>query len=269
VAVAPAVTWAYDWAVEFGLLGPLEVMDGSEVCSLGGPKQRTVLVHLLLRANHEVTQEKLIDEVWGDDPPPTARGSLQSYVSRLRTALGPNRVEGHAGRYVLHAAPDELDASRFEALAREARGRAAGDPAAAALTYRTALGLWRGRVLEDLADEPSLRPEIARLEELRLAATEEWIAAELALGRHRELVATSRRWPAATRSTSGSGDSSWWPSTARAASGRRWTPTGACGRRSPTSSASTPRPSCGACESRSSARTPPSTSWGRPCAATG
>jgi WD40 repeat protein/DNA-binding SARP family transcriptional activator len=175
--------------VEFGLLGPLEVIDGSEVCSLGGPKQRTVLVHLLLRANRAVTQEQLIDEVWGDDPPPTARGSLQSYVSRLRSALGSDRVEGHAGRYVLHAAPEELDAARFEALVGEARRRAPSDPAAAAGTYRTALGLWRGPALEDLADEPSLRPEIVRLEELRLAASEERIAVELALGRHQELVA--------------------------------------------------------------------------------
>ena len=175
--------------MEFGLLGPLEAIDGSEVCSLGGPKQRTVLVHLLLRANRAVTQEQLIDEVWGDDPPPTARGWLQSYISRLRSALGSARLEGKAGKYVLHAAPDELDVARFEALVGEAKRRAAGDPAAAVLTYRTALGLWRGPALEDLADEPSLRPEIARLEELRLAATEEWIAAELALGRHRELVA--------------------------------------------------------------------------------
>jgi WD40 repeat protein/DNA-binding SARP family transcriptional activator len=183
------VTWAYASAVEFGLLGPLEVIDGSEACSLGGPKQRTVLVHLLLRANRAVTQEQLIDEVWGDDPPPTARGSLQSYVSRLRSALGSERLEGHAGRYVLHAAPDELDTARFEALVAEARRRAASDPAAAAATYRTAFGVWRGPALEDLADEPSLRPEVVRLEELRLAATEEWIAAELALGRHRELIA--------------------------------------------------------------------------------
>ena len=183
------MTWAYAWAVEFGLLGPLEVIDGSEACSLGGPKQRTVLVHLLLRANRAVTQEQLIDEVWGDDPPPTARGSLQSYVSRLRSALGSDRLEGHAGRYVLHAAPEELDAARFEALVGEARRRAASDPAAAAGTYRAALGLWRGPALEDLADEPSLRPEVVRLEELRLAASEERIAAELALGRHRELVA--------------------------------------------------------------------------------
>jgi DNA-binding SARP family transcriptional activator len=175
--------------VEFGLLGPLEVIDGSEVCSLGGPKQRTVLVHLLLRANRAVTQEQLIDEVWGDDPPPTARGSLQSYISRLRRALGSARLDGKAGSYVLHAAPEELDVARFEALVGDARRRMASEPAAAVVTYSTALGLWRGPALADLADEPSLRPEIARLEELRLAASEERIEAELTLGRHRELVA--------------------------------------------------------------------------------
>lgn len=135
-----------------------------------------------------MSPERLIDEVWCDDPPPAARSSLQSYVSRLRTAVGSERLEGTAGGYVLHLAPEEVDASRFEALVQEARRQAVTDPAVAVLAYQEAVGLWRGPALEDLADQPSLQPEIARLEELRIAATEEQIAAELALGRHRELV---------------------------------------------------------------------------------
>jgi WD40 repeat protein/DNA-binding SARP family transcriptional activator len=174
--------------VEFGLLGPLLVTGGPEPTALGGPRQRVVLAHLLLRANREVTQDQLIDAVWGDDPPPSARGSLQSYVSRLRSSLGPDRLEGTRGRYVLHAAPDEIDAARFEAMVAQARSAVVGDVSATCRTYREALDLWRGRALQDLADEPSLGPEIARLEELRLAATEDWVDAELALGRHRELV---------------------------------------------------------------------------------
>jgi len=174
--------------VEFRILGRLEVAVGNEVISLGGPRQRTVLAHLLLRRNFPVSQERLIDEVWGEDPPPAARSSLQSYVSHLRSALGPERLGGGSRGYLLKLAPDELDASRFEALVREAGHRAVTDSAAALAGYEEALGLWRGPALDDLAGQSSLQPEIARLEELRLATTEERIAMELALGRHGELV---------------------------------------------------------------------------------
>ena len=174
--------------MEFGLLGPLHITDGAGPMSLGGRRQRVVLAQLLLRANREVTQDQLIHAVWGDEPPPSARGSLQSYVSRLRSSLGADRLEGMRGRYVLHAAPDEIDAARFEAMVARAGTSVVGDPSATSRAYREALDLWRGGALQDLADEPSLAPDVARLEELRLTATEDWADAELALGRHRELV---------------------------------------------------------------------------------
>lgn len=174
--------------MEVRILGRLEVLNGAEAVSLGGPRQRTVLAHLLLRRNRPISQERLIDEVWGEDPPPAARSSLQSYVSHLRNALGSDRLEGGAGGYRLTLAPEELDAARFEVLVRGAERQAAHDSAAALALYQEALGLWRGPALDDLANQPSLQPEIARLEELQLAAIEERIAVELALGRHGELV---------------------------------------------------------------------------------
>jgi DNA-binding SARP family transcriptional activator len=174
--------------VEIRILGPLEVLDEKGRVSLGGPKQRTVLAHLTLRANQLVSAERLIDEVWGDDPPEAAKSSLQSYVSHLRDALGSDRLEGRSGGYVLHAAPEEIDAFRFDTLLEEAKRAAATDPAAAVGAYEEALALWRGGAFEDLGSEPSLRAEVARLEELRMAAIEQRVAGELALGRHAEVV---------------------------------------------------------------------------------
>ena len=174
--------------MEFRLLGPLEVSEGGRARAIGGPKQRTVLVHLILRSNHVVPPERLIEQIWGADPPPAARSTLRGYLSHLRRALAPGRLEHRSGGYVLHADPSSIDALRFEALVAEARARATEDPAAAARGFASALQLWRGPALDDLADQPSLQPEIARLQELRLAATEERLGAELDLGRHRELI---------------------------------------------------------------------------------
>lgn len=179
--------------MEFRILGHLDVDDGSDVVPLGGPRQRLVLAHLLLRKNRTISQEQLIDDVWGENPPPAARNSLHSYVSHLRSALGPGRLEGGVGGYELHVAADELDADRFERLVQEAGRKAATDSAAAISVYEEALGLWRGPALDDLSGQPSLQPEIARLEELRLTATEERLAAELAVGRHRQLVPELQR----------------------------------------------------------------------------
>src|SRR5262245_50098434 len=175
--------------MEFRLLGPLEVSEGGRARSIGGPKQRTVLVHLILRANHVVPPERLVEEVWGGDPPPAVRSTLRSYLSHLRSALAPGQLERRSGGYVLHADRSSIDALRFEGLMAEARAAAPDDPAAAARCFASALQLWRGPALDDLSDQPSLQPEIARLEELRLAATEERLGAELDLGRHRELIA--------------------------------------------------------------------------------
>jgi DNA-binding SARP family transcriptional activator/ABC-type oligopeptide transport system substrate-binding subunit len=174
--------------VQYRVLGPLEVLDDARPIPLGGPKQRLVLAHLLVRANEVVPAERLIDEIWGDEPPEAARNVLSSYVSRLRAALGKGRIESRTGSYVLRVEPEAVDALRFEALLGEARALLPADPAAAATKLEKALALWRGPALADLAAEPSLRAEIARLEELRLAATEQRIAAELALGRHTAVI---------------------------------------------------------------------------------
>jgi DNA-binding SARP family transcriptional activator/ABC-type glycerol-3-phosphate transport system substrate-binding protein len=174
--------------VQFRLLGPLEVLRGDEAVPLGGPKQRIVLAHLLLHANSVVTVERLIDALWGEEPPATARNTLQTHVKNLRRAIGAGRIRRASAGYLLEVGPDEVDLLRFEAWVEEARRRMPGDVAGAANALRKAVALWRGRPLDDLADTSSLRPDMARLEELRMAATEERIDAELALGRHRELV---------------------------------------------------------------------------------
>jgi WD40 repeat protein/serine/threonine protein kinase len=174
--------------MEFRVLGPLDVASDNGPVALGGSKQRAVLAHLVLRANALVPAERLIDDVWGDEPPAAARNVLQSYVSRLRKVVGAERLERRPGGYVLHADPSTIDARRFEALVQDARRSAISDPGAAARLYREADALWRGPALDDLADQPSLRPQIAHLEELRLVAVEERVVAELSLGRHAELV---------------------------------------------------------------------------------
>jgi DNA-binding SARP family transcriptional activator len=174
--------------MEFRILGPLEVADGDGLRPLGGPKQGTVLANLVLRVNQIVDSDRLIGEVWGDEPPPAVRSTLRGYVSHLRKALGPGLVEHSSGGYVLRVERSAIDAVRFEALVAEGRAVMSADAAAAARSFEQALGLWRGTALGDLADQVSLQPEIARLEELRLAALEDRITAELELGRNRELV---------------------------------------------------------------------------------
>ena len=163
-------------------------MDGGNPIPLGGPKQRTVLVHLLLRPEQLVPADRLIDELWGEEPPDAARNVLQTYVSHLRNALGRDRLEGRSRGYVLRVDRSEIDAFRFEALVEKARKLTATDAAAAVRLYGDALALWRAPALDDLADQPSLRTEITRLGELRMAATEERLDAELELGRHAELI---------------------------------------------------------------------------------
>jgi DNA-binding SARP family transcriptional activator len=184
-------------ATEFGLLGPLRVLRSGTSLPLGGPRQRAVLALLLIEANRVVPLDRLVDEVWGDDPPDGAVTSVQTYVFHLRRALEPDRARGSAaevlvtrGRgYALLVEPGATDAVRFEASVR--KGRAALDEgryADAAGTLRGALGLWRGSVLEDLGDYGFVRREATRLEEVRLAALEARLEADLALGRHEAVV---------------------------------------------------------------------------------
>jgi DNA-binding SARP family transcriptional activator/class 3 adenylate cyclase len=185
-------------AVQFRILGPLEVLgDDGQPLVLGGAKQRALLAVLLLHAGAVVSTDRLIDELWGEDPPVTARGVLQVYVANLRKVLEPNRARRAAGGvlrtqppgYLIEPDPEQLDLARFERLTTEGRaGLAAGDPAQAARLLRDAVGLWRGPALADLALEPFAQVEITRLEEQRLAALEDRVDADLACGHHTQLI---------------------------------------------------------------------------------
>jgi DNA-binding SARP family transcriptional activator/WD40 repeat protein len=172
----------YGRRVQFRVLGPLEVDAGDGPIPLGGPKQRAVLANLLVRANQVVPADTLIDALWGDDSPDKARNTLQTYVSNLRRPLGDSRLQGRPPGYVLHLDPIELDADRFDSLVREARKTLPVDPMVAASMLEDALGMWRGPALADLADQPSLLAESARLDDLRLDAQQARCEALLACG---------------------------------------------------------------------------------------
>ena len=171
--------------MKYRLLGPLEVQEGDGTLPLGGAKQRAVLALLLLSANRVVARERLIDELWGDQPPETAVTTLQVYVSRLRKLLPERVLLSRPPGYVLSIEPDEFDLLRFESLVTEARK---ADLEHASQLLREALGLWRGPALAEFGGEPFGRLEAGRLEDLRLVALEERIEADLALGRHADLV---------------------------------------------------------------------------------
>jgi WD40 repeat protein/DNA-binding SARP family transcriptional activator len=174
--------------MEIRCLGPLGVVEAGRQRSLGGPKQRLVLAHLLIRANHVVPVDRLIAEVWDGDPPRAARGSVQSYVSHLRRVLGADRITGDGHGYALRVEPSEVDRLGFETLAAKGQQLRATDPAQAAAVLREALELWRGPPFADLADAASLQPEITRLEELRLAVVEDRVGADLDAGAARDVV---------------------------------------------------------------------------------
>src|SRR5215218_6454960 len=166
----------------FRILGPLEVEMGGDTVPLGGPKQRAVLAHLVLRANQLVPAETLIDQVWPEEPPEKARNVIQTYVSHLRKALGRDRIESHGPGYRLRLDPSESDAAQFDTLMRDARKSLPVDPNVAVAALEDALALWRGPALADLADQSSLLAEAARLDELRLEAQETRIEGLLAAG---------------------------------------------------------------------------------------
>jgi DNA-binding SARP family transcriptional activator len=176
--------------MRFGILGPFEVADdqGREL-ALGGPKQRAVLAILLLHAGEVVLSDRLIEELWGERAPATGAKTLRVYVSNLRKALGAGVLVTRGGGYVLDVADAEVDADRFQMAAAEG-GRAlrAGNPHAAAERLREALRLWRGPPLAEFTYEPFAQGEIARLEELRLAAVADRVDADLAIGDRGGLV---------------------------------------------------------------------------------
>jgi predicted ATPase/DNA-binding SARP family transcriptional activator len=180
--------------MDFRILGPLEALDEGRDVALAGGKQRALLALLLLHANETLSMERLTDELWGESPPATVAKAVQVHISRLRKTLGAGNgaaaaivTRGHG--YQLRLDPDRLDAHHFERLVAEGRRElATGDPNRAAAAFEAALSLWRGAALAGLGDEPFVRREAARLEDLRVAAREDLNEAKLALGRHSELV---------------------------------------------------------------------------------
>ncbi len=162
-------------ALDFRILGPLEVVDDGVELELGAQKHRTLLAVLLVHANEVVSTDQLIEALWEDTPPPRALKALQVYVSQLRKLIGRERLQTKTPGYLLRLAPDELDTARFERLIDE------GQP-------RAALDLWRGRPLADFVYNRFAQTEIARLEELGLSALEARNDEELGAGRHAQLV---------------------------------------------------------------------------------
>ena len=167
--------------MQFEILGPLQVLDAGRPLALGRPKQRAVRAFLLLDAGRVVSLDRLVEEVWGRHSPPQALASVQAYGSHLRRLLDPQRAPGAPATVIVNQAPgyrivvgpEDLDAARFEALAQTGHDLLQQDePARAAETLEEALRLWRGPVLADVGDAPSVQAERARLEDLRLAALE-------------------------------------------------------------------------------------------------
>ena len=180
--------------IEFAILGPLEARRAGEPLKLGGRNQRAVLALLLLQANRVVSIERLAEELYGTDTPVSAVTQVHRQVSELRRVLDAQGasdesvIETRPPGYLIRVDSDGLDLHRFEGLTTRAAGAIGSDPRAAATMLREALSLWRGAPLADLEFEPFAQAPIARLEELRLAAVERRIEAELALAGHAEAV---------------------------------------------------------------------------------
>jgi peptide/nickel transport system substrate-binding protein len=193
--------------MDYRILGPLEVSDDDRPVAVGGEKQRALLAMLLLHAGEVVSADRLIDDLWGERSPAVALNALQVHVSRLRKALDSNgagraqtdeeRDETPSGGvlvtrgrgYLLRVAPGELDLDRFQGMVEEGRqALARGDARRAAEMLRAGLAMWRGPPLADFTFDAFAQAPIAQLEELRLGAVEDRVEADLALGRHEQLV---------------------------------------------------------------------------------
>jgi DNA-binding SARP family transcriptional activator/methylmalonyl-CoA mutase cobalamin-binding subunit len=173
--------------VQFRILGPLEAYSGGRALALGGRKQRALLAILLLHANEVLSADRLVDDLWSGEAPESGVAALQVRVSQLRKSLeaAGERLLTRAPGYMFWLEAGELDLERFERLLAEADD---ADPAQVRERLVEALALWRGAPLADFAYEPFAQAAIGRLEDLRLLAIEKRIDAELALGRHTELV---------------------------------------------------------------------------------
>jgi predicted ATPase/DNA-binding SARP family transcriptional activator len=176
--------------VEIGVLGPLEVRgdDGGPI-ALAGARLRALLIALALDPGRVVPASRLVDAIWGDESPDRPANALQALVSRLRRVLPAGAVESHPSGYRLAVGPEAVDVTRAERLVAAGRARLADDPAGAADDLRRALATWRGPSLVDVADEEAFRARAVHLDDLRLAATEDRLAADLRLGRAADATA--------------------------------------------------------------------------------
>jgi DNA-binding SARP family transcriptional activator len=170
---------------DFRMLGTLEVIGDDGPVTLGGPRQRALLALLLLRAGRVVPTEQLVDELYGAEPPKTATAALQNAVGALRKVLGPDVLVTRAPGYVLAVPPERIDARRFELLLADARDVSPGERRTLLLR---ALALWRGPPLAEFAFEDWAASEARRLDDLRLVAVEERIAAEIDLDHAADVV---------------------------------------------------------------------------------
>ena len=178
--------------MEYRILGPLEVLEDGRPLGLGRLKERVVLGLLLLHANEFVSRDRLIDELWGAAPPPTARKAVNVYVSKLRKTLsrdGHDPITTADGGYRLVVDPESLDVERVRSLRARANERVAtGDAAAASKFLQQALMVWRGPTLAGLPLESVAREEVAQLDELRLMVLMDRIDCDLAQGRHEHVL---------------------------------------------------------------------------------
>ncbi|HEX6674263.1 MAG TPA: BTAD domain-containing putative transcriptional regulator [Actinomycetes bacterium] len=177
--------------MEFRILGPLEVHDGSGPVRVPGVKERALLADLLVHAGRVVAADRLVEDLWGEEPPANPANTLQGRVSALRRALGPAGAKLLVTRppgYLLAVEPAHVDAARFQDLVAEAGDSPAGEGPRAARLLQAALALWRGPALAEFADRPWARAEAARLEELRVATQEALVELRLAGGGHADLV---------------------------------------------------------------------------------
>ena len=185
--------WGAAAVIDYRLLGPIEAGVNGAGLDIGGQKQRALLAILVLSANEPVPRDVLVDRLWGERPPPGAQHTLEVYISRLRKTLEPAAgrpvVLTSPGAYLLRAPADRVDVRCFERLAEAGRRALAENaPDRAAEDLKKALGLWRGAPLAVVSEEPFAQPQIARLNELRIGITEDRIEADLALGRHADVV---------------------------------------------------------------------------------
>jgi DNA-binding SARP family transcriptional activator len=172
--------------VDFRILGPLQAVDRGMDVAPRRAKPRALLALLLLHANQRVATDRIIEALWGEEPPNTADKALQGHVSALRKLLGQARIQTERSGYRLAVEPGELDLDRFSAAV--AAARASNEAGERSRQLGEALAMWRGEPLVDIAHERFVQSDIARLEAARLAALEERARADLELGRHAELI---------------------------------------------------------------------------------